>query len=192
MPSSVQTIGSVGGLLGGLLMSAWGGTKRKVHGVLIGWILTGIFGTMLLGIGQTLLIWGSAVFIGSFIIPWLNGSNQAIWQAKVAPDVQGRVFSIRRLIAWFSTPLATLLAGPLADKVMEPAMREGGALVPIFSWLVGSGPGAGMGLIFVFAGLASALVGLGGYLFPVIRDAESLLPDHEEAPPAVDIEPNTG
>jgi MFS transporter, DHA3 family, macrolide efflux protein len=31
--------------------------------------------------------------------PLVNASNQAIWQAKVAPDVQGRVFAVQRLIA---------------------------------------------------------------------------------------------
>jgi hypothetical protein len=72
-----------------------------------------------------------------------------------------------------------LIAGPLADYLLEPAMREGGALTGVFGWLVGTGPGAGMGLIFVFAGLAAAVVGLGGYAFPIVRDAELLLPDHQ-------------
>ncbi|MFM8319553.1 MAG: MFS transporter [Chloroflexota bacterium] len=177
---SVNSIGAVGGIIGGLLMSAWGGTKRKVHGVLIGWALTGLFTTLLMGLGRSVLVWGAATFIGGLIVPWLNGSNQAIWQAKVAPDVQGRVFSIRRLIAWISSPLAALIAGPLADKVMEPAMSVGGALEPRFSWLVGSGPGAGMALVFVFAGAITTFIGLGGYLFRPIRDAELILPDHDE------------
>ena len=90
-----------------------------------------------------------------------------------------RVFAIRRLIAWFVNPVSMLIAGPLADYLLEPAMREGGALTGVFGWLVGTGPGAGMGLIFVFAGLAAAAVGLGGYAFPIVRDAELLLPDHQ-------------
>jgi hypothetical protein len=91
----------VGGLIGGLVMSAWGGPKRRVHGVLAGWALSGVLGTTLMGFGRGLVIWGVASFLTSFMIPIINGSNQAIWQSKVAPDIQGRVFSIRRLIAWF-------------------------------------------------------------------------------------------
>ncbi len=177
----VNSIGAVGGVIGGVLMSAWGGTRKKVHGVLAGWILAGLLGTVLMGLGQDVVIWALAVFLGNLIIPWINGSNQAIWQAKVAPDVQGRVFSTRRLIAWFSNPLAMLIAGPLADKILEPAMRADGALVPTFAWLVGSGPGAGMSLVFIFAGLIATLVGVVGYLVPVVRDAEELMPDHDEA-----------
>ena len=114
------------------------------------------------------------------LIPIINGSNQAIWQAKVAPDVQGRVFSVRRLIAWAVIPLANLLAIPLTDGWLEPAMRAGGRLLNLFGWLVGSGPGTGIALLYIFAGSVAALVGLSGYLFPAIRHAETRLPDHDQ------------
>lgn len=176
----VMATGAVGGVLGGVLMSAWGGPKPRVHGVLGGWILSGLLGMTLMGLGQSWPMWALASFLGNLLVPIINGSNQAIWQAKVAPDVQGRVFSVRRLIAWAVIPLANLLVIPLTDGWLEPAMRAGGGLVEQFAWLVGSGPGAGIALLFVFTGVASALVGLSGYLFPVIRRAESLLPDHDE------------
>jgi hypothetical protein len=51
----------------------------------------------------------------------------------------------------------------------------------MFGWLVGTGPGAGMGLMLVLAGVFGAAVGLGGYLFPAIRNAEDILPDFEPA-----------
>ena len=109
----------------------------------------------------------------------MNGSNQAIWQAKVAPDVQGKVFAARRLIAQLSAPVAMLLAGPLADAVFEPAMMPGGALARLLGPLAGTGPGAGMGLMFVMSGVAGTLVGLGGYLFPAIRRVETAIPNHD-------------
>jgi MFS family permease len=177
---SVQTAGAIGGVVGGLLMSAWGGTKKKVYGVLSGWFIAG-FGTMVIGIGQALPVWAVGNFIGAATIPLINSSNQAIWQAKVAPDLQGRVFATRRMIAWFVTPIATLLVGPLADLVFEPAMSEPSFLSASFGQLVGYGAGAGMALIMVFCGLAMAGVGVGGYGIRVVRDAESILPDHQVA-----------
>lgn len=183
---TVNSIAAMGGVIGGLVISAWGGTRRKVHGVLSGWSLSGLF-MGLFGLGKSVPMWSATEFISSSISPWINSSNQAIWQAKVAPDVQGRVFSIRRLIAWFSMPAATLAAGPLADYVMEPAMQPGGALAPVFGPLVGTGPGSGIALIIFFAGMLTVLVGLGGYAIPAIRGAEEILPDHDEpqdAPPA--------
>lgn len=179
---TVNSVAAIGGVIGGLVMSAWGGFKRRVHGVLIGWALSGLVGEVLMGLGQNVLVWSAAGFLGSALVPLINGSNQAIWQSKVAPDVQGRVFSIRRLIAWVSTPLSMLIAGPLADLVLEPAMQPGGGLAPLFGPLVGTGPGAGMALMFIFAGTLVVLVGLGGYLVPAVRNAETLLPDHEATP----------
>lgn len=179
--ASVQSLGAIGGVLGGVLLSSWGGPRRKVHGVLLGMAAASILGQMLMGIGQGVAIWAAAAFLGQFIIPILNGSNQAIWQAKVAPDVQGRVFAVRRLIAQITAPVATVLAGPLADNLFEPAMRSDSLLASIFGWLLGTGSGAGMGLMFVVTGLIGAAVGLGAYLFPAVRNAEDLLPDHEAA-----------
>ena len=176
---AVQTAGAIGAVAGGILMSVWGGFKRRVHGVLLGWMLTSISGMLLLGIGQGLSIWIPAMVFGALFGPLINASNQAIWQAKVAPDLQGRVFSARRLIAWFAQPIAPIIAGTLADFVLEPAMRSNGAMASLFGGLVGTGPGAGMGLLMVVCGLAAALVGLTGYFIPAIRNAEDLLPDHD-------------
>ena len=177
---SVQTAGAVGGVIGGLVMSAWGGPKRKTHGVLGGWAISSILGIVLFGLGRNLALWSAGSFFGAFFVPVINSSNQAIWQSKVAPDVQGRVFATRRLIAWFVNPLATLLVGPLADFVFEPAMLPGGQLAGTLGWLVGVGPGAGMSLIVIMAGFGASLVGIVSYSFNVIRNAEDILPDHQQ------------
>lgn len=169
----------VGGVVGALVLSIWGGPKRKVHGVLLGMVANSLLGTLVLGIGGSPLVWVVGAFFSAAIIPVLNGSNQAIWQAKVAPDVQGRVFATRRLIAQITVPVAIGLAGPLADRVFEPGMMPGGGLADIFGGLVGTGPGAGMGLMFVISGVLGVMVGLGGYAFAAIRNAEDILPDHQ-------------
>jgi MFS transporter, DHA3 family, macrolide efflux protein len=176
---SVQTAGAVGGVIGGIIMSAWGGFKKRVHGVLAGHILIG-FSSILLGIATGLPLWIPAIVFVNLLVPWINSSNQAIWQAKVAPDVQGRVFSSRRLIAWFAQPLTPIIGGTLADFVMEPAMKTTSGLSNSFSWLVGTGPGAGMGLLTVFASLGVVLVGLTGYFVRPVRQAETILPDHDQ------------
>jgi len=179
---AVQSVGAVGGVVGALLLSTWGGPRRKVYGVLVGMMLSSIFGTALLGLGRAWPIWAVAAFIGSATIPVLNGSNQAIWQAKVAPDVQGRVFAVRRWIAQITAPVGMLLAGPLADYVFEPALRPGGALVSTLGPVFGVGPGSGMALMFVIAGLLGFLVALAGYLMPIVRHVEDILPDHDAIP----------
>jgi len=119
------------------------------------------------------------MIISSVLVPLVNGSNQAIWQAKVPPDLQGRVFSSRRLIAWVTNPISPIIGGTLVDFVLEPVARAGTGLPATFSWLVGTGPGSGMGLLIVICGLLSAVVGLAGYFVPAIYHAETILPDHD-------------
>ena len=180
---SVQSAGAIGGVLGGVLISVWGGFKRRVHGVLLGWILASL-SLVFLGIGQNLSVWIPAMAVGMLFFPLVNSSSQSIWQAKVAPDLQGRVFSARRLIAWVTMPIAPIIAGTLADFVMEPAMQTVSPFSRIFSGLVGTGPGAGMGLLTVFCCLVCALVGLSGYFVPTICNLEDVLPDHDQIPKA--------
>ena len=183
MLGSVQTAGAVGGLIGGVLMSAWGGFKRRVHGVLFGWIFSGL-SMAIIGFSGGLPVWMAGLALSALVVPLVNGSNQAIWQSKVAPDLQGRVFSARRLIAWLTNPISPIIAGTLADFVLEPAARAGTGLPATFSWLVGTGPGSGMGLLMVFCGVAAALVGLLGYFIHPVFHAETLLPDHDSLPEA--------
>ncbi len=174
----------IGGVVGGLVIAAWGGFKRRVHGVLLGMILASLLGQVVIGVGQGAWMWGLGAFLMMFFLPLVNGSNQAIWQAKVPPDIQGKVFATRRLIAQISAPVAMILGGRLADVVFEPAMTSGGTFARLFKPLVGSGPGSGMALMFVFAGILGAAVGLTGYLFPAIRRVEDLIPDHDASEPS--------
>ena len=176
----VNSAMAIGGVAGGLIMSAWGGFKKRTHGVLAGWIMAGIF-TAIFGFGTSLAFWIPFIVAQALVGPLINSSNQSIWQAKVAPDIQGRVFSARRLIAWFTQPIAPIIAGVMADKWLEPSMTSGTtSLASIFNSWVGTGPGSGMALLFIFCGLASALVGATGYFLPFIRNAESTLPDHDQ------------
>ncbi len=182
---SVLSVSALAAVAGGVLMSWWGGFRpgRRVHGVLLGWLLASALGLTAVGLGRDALAWmiGAALF--SLFVPLIDGSNQAIWQAKVPPDVQGRVFSTRALIGSLAAPVAPLIAGPLADFALEPAMRaEGGRLAAWFGGLVGTGPGTGMALIFLLCGVGGALTAVLGYLAPAVRRVEALLPDHDAAP----------
>ncbi|MBN1656975.1 MAG: MFS transporter [Anaerolineae bacterium] len=180
-----QTIGAVGMVIGGVAIGAWGGFKRRIHGVLLGWGISFV-GILITGLGRPepawmMGLWAAGILISALVVSLVNGSNQAIWMAKVAPDVQGRVFATRRLIAWVANPLARLIAGPLADYVLEPAMSEGGDLAGVFGSLVGTGTGAGMSLLFLLTAVAGLAIVLGAYLVPIVRNVEELLPDHEAA-----------
>lgn len=172
----VLALGSAGGLLGGLAMSAWGGTKQKMKSILALAPVLGL-GLMLMGLRP----WTPLIAIGYFlfflVVPILNASSQAIWMTKVEPDVQGRVFAMRRLIFQTSYPVAFLSAGPLADFVFKPLLLPGGSLADSLGRVIGVGPGRGIGLLFIVMGLLLAVAALAGYLFPRLRFVESEVPD---------------
>lgn len=169
---TVLAVQGIGGVLGGIIMTAWGGMKKRVYGVFIGLILTGLLGDALMGAGRSLPVWLVAAVSLEIFIPLLFGSYVAIWQTQVEPGMQGRVFAARDLIVTLGEPAAMLIAGVASDRVLEPAMMPGGALADSFGWLVGTGPGAGMGLLMVLGGLLAATAGVIGWLARPVREVE--------------------
>ena len=177
--ATVLSVEAIGGFIGGLLFSIWGGPKRKIHGMLVGLSIGSLFGMVLMGLGRIPAVWFLAAFFFGCHVPIVSSSIRAILMAKVPPDVQGRVFGSARLIGAITLPLSMLLVAPLADRIFEPAMMPGGVLADVFGGLVGSGPGSGMAFLYVIFGILCMLVSLFGYAFRVVRDAEDILPDHD-------------
>jgi MFS family permease len=171
-----MSLSSSGFLVGGLIMSVWGGPKRRVRAVIISLVLLGLF-SALIGLRASVGLIISSSFMATLCWPIVASSNQVIWQKKVAPDVQGRVFAIRRTIV-LATPLLTyVIAGPLADRVFEPMMAVNGPLAGSIGQILGMGQGRGIGLLFVSMGLLLALVTAISYLSPHLRRVEDELPD---------------
>ncbi len=180
----VQSAAGLGGFLGGVVLSVWGGTRRKTDAVLSGFILAGLCGITVLGMGQSLPWWMLGVFIAVALMPIAGGSSQAIWQSKVPAALQGRVFAARRVTAQVSAPLGMVLGGVLADRVFEPAMLDPqGPILLFFSQIVGTGAGSGMALMIMLAGIGAAMTGVIGYMIPALRDIEKILPDASGAAP---------
>jgi DHA3 family macrolide efflux protein-like MFS transporter len=172
----VLTVAGFGMLAGGLVMSVWGGPRRRVAGLLGLLLLQGMilpFG----GLRASAPLIAAGAFIYLFAVPIFNGTSLALWQSKVGPDLQGRVFAVRRLVAWSTLPLAYLVAGPLADHVFEPLLAAGGPLAGSVGRLIGVGKGRGMALMFILIGLFIVLVVAAASRSARLRRLESELPD---------------
>lgn len=174
----VSSIMAGGGLVGGLAMSIWGGPKRRIRGVFSGLILMNL-SRAVIGLGREVIVWSLGGFLIMFFVAVTNATNQAFWQAKTPADIQGRVFATRRLTGQLTLPIAVLIAGPLSDRLFEPAMAVNGSLAPIFGGLVGTGPGAGMSLLIVFAAVIGLILPVLSYTIPAVRNLEDIVPDIE-------------
>ncbi len=186
------TAAGVGMVIGSLVMSTWGGPKRRVYGVLGGDVVLGI-ALILFGIRPSLVPVVIGGVIGFFVIPIANGSSQALWQAKVEPDIQGRVFAVRRVLAQIAGPVAMLMAGPLADRVFEPLLQEDGALADTVGSVIGVGPGRGIAFLFIILGGLSIVFTLIAFMYPRLRNLEDEIPDYDEvgaSVPSTILEPS--
>jgi len=172
----VDSISGLGMLVGTLVMSAWGGPKRRIYGIFGSEALAGL-SLMVLGLRPSIPLIAAAGFGSMIGMPVSNGCSQAIWQSKVAPDVQGRVFAIRSMIAFSIEPVAYVVAGPLAEKVFEPLMMQGGGLAGVFGPAIGVGPGRGIGLMFVIAGFLYVVASSLTIIHSRIRRVELEIPD---------------
>jgi DHA3 family macrolide efflux protein-like MFS transporter len=153
----IRSAGGIGMVMGGGLLMLWGGPQRRVNGVLCFALLESVF-LMFLGLLRpSAMLAATCAFGVLFAVPLLAGCSQTIWQRKVHGSIQGSVFAVRFVIAQGVFPFAFVLAGPLADRVFEPLMNQGGFLSSSVGSVLGTGPGRGMGLIFVVLGLLGAL-----------------------------------
>lgn len=171
--------GGAGLLSGSILMTLWGGPKSRIHGVLGVGIFFGA-AVALLGVHASVLTISIANFLLCACMPVINVSLVTILQTKVPPELQGRVFSSVRLIAWSTVPLAFLTVGVLSDTVFEPLLRSGGVLAGSIGQLIGVGPGRGMGLLLILAGLLPIISAIAGYASPRVRLVEQEIPDSTE------------
>jgi MFS family permease len=163
-------------LLGSIVASSWVGPKHRMRFMLASMAVGGMC-VAFSGLRAS-AIWIAAWTMGLIaLVPVINATSQTLWQTKVAPDYQGRVFATRRVIATMATPIAYILAGPLADGFFEPLLADDGALAGSIGQVIGTGPGRGIGFMYVLMGLGLAVVSLAGFAIRPLRDVETDLPD---------------
>ena len=172
----IISVAGGGMLTGSLIMSLFGGPKRRIHRILNFELLSGVC-FVLIGLRPSAVLIALSAFVAHLTIAIVTGSNQALWQSKVAPEVQGRVFAMQQMVARSLTPFAYLIAGTLADKVFEPLLAVDGILAQSIGQIIGVGPGRGIGLLFIVMGFIKVTISLTGYLYPRIRLVEDELPD---------------
>ena len=96
----------------------------------------------------------------SLALALVNGVYATIIQVKVPQRFHGRVFALNTVVAWSTLPIGFGLVGPSAVRWFEPLLAPGGALAGSVGAVIGTGPGRGIGLAYVVAGLAIVAVAL--------------------------------
>ena len=166
----VATIGALGMLGGSVLMSIWGGPKRRLNGIMTLNILCSIC-LIAGGMKASATLIAVSGFLFFFCYPLLAGSAQALLQQSVAPEIQGRVFSFVKLAGAWSVPIGQAIAGPIVDKVFEPWFRPGGLLAHNLGRVIGTGAGRGSAFMFIVLGTIYLVMALTVHLLPPFQSA---------------------
>ncbi|GGZ33356.1 hypothetical protein GCM10010387_29370 [Streptomyces inusitatus] len=157
--ATVSLAGGVGAVVGGLAMGVWGGPRRRrMRGMLLVVPVLALF-CLLTGLRPDLLVVGAGVFGMSASLSLLNGIYLTIVQVKVPQRFHGRVMALNQLVAWSTLPIGYLLIAPLGSRFLEPLMTDDGGLADTLGLLLETGPGRGIGLLYLLLGTAILLLG---------------------------------
>lgn len=148
----------IGMIAGGLLLSAWGGFKRRIFTSMVGLLMLGTSFAVMGVLPSNLLVAALACStLAGIANPITNGPLFAVLQATVAPDKQGRVMSLIGALSTAVTPISLLVAGPIADAL-------------------------GVQVWYLIGGVACIVLGVAGFFIPALANIES---DMKQPAPAV-------
>ena len=182
---SVSTIGDllvvagVGTLAGGLTISLWGGPDRVMAGVL-GSSVAGGAAIALVGLRPSVPLIGAGLFGYLVSSAIFQGCYTTMVQLRVPPLLQGRVFAFVQMVSMGAAPIAYVTAGPLGERVFEPLLAHGGPLSGTAGRLIGTGPGRGIALMYVLAGVAIVALTLVARRRSSLWNLEYALPEESE------------
>ncbi len=171
---TVAGLGAAGMIAGAALITVWGGPSRRMPLVYFGLGAMGA-GMLAFGLARRPVTLGLSLVLLFFALAIGNSSTQPIWQNKVEEDLQGRVFSIRKLASTATMPVAYLAAGPIVDNFLNRFTEVGDS--GVLAILVGTGEGRGAAAGMVLIGLLTIAATVWGWLVPALRRIETDLPD---------------
>ncbi len=155
----------LGILIGGLMLGVWGGFRRRIVTSLMGLVGIGL-GVVIVGVAPASMfpLAVGGMLMGGIMSSLTNGPIMAIFQANVAPELQGRVFTLMGSMTAGMMPLGLAVAGPLAD------------VIGVRTWFIG-------------AGLLAVAIAFVAFCIPALMNLEAHRDDHVEG--EVELEPTS-
>ncbi|MFH9754822.1 amino acid adenylation domain-containing protein [Streptomyces griseus] len=173
----ISVAGGAGAILGGIAMGFWGGPKRNRMRGMLG--LAGLLALAcaLVGVRADLWIIGVGAFGMSCALSMVNGVYTTIVQIKVPQRFHGRVFALNTLVAWSTLPIGHGIIAPVGSSVFGPMFEDGGSLTSTVGALIGTGPGRGIGFMYLLFGAAMLALVVIGLRLPVLARFDLDVPD---------------
>jgi len=153
----VQSCAGIATLVGSVIVTLSPKPRNRVRVVCITLMISMSTENFLLAFSRSPFIWCVGSILGWLSIPLMNANLDVIMRTSIPAGMQGRVFSCRNTLQFFTIPLGFLLGGWMVDDVFEPLMTlaqpEG-----IAARLFGIGKGSGAAAFFLLLGFAGVAV----------------------------------
>ena len=153
----VNTCVGVATLVGSVLVTLLPAPKNRVKVISFALLFSMSSENFLLAFGKTPLIWCIGAVLGWLFIPLMNANLDVIFRSSIPLNMQGRVYSCRNTLQFFTIPIGFLMGGLFVDKVFEPLMAAQTANSLLVS-LFGENKGAGAAMLFFIIGIVGVLV----------------------------------
>jgi len=152
----VNTVTGIAAMLGSIVVTVLPAPKSRVKVICNCLLFSMSTENFILAFGRSTPVWCLGAVLGWIFIPVMGANMDVLFRRKIPIDMQGRVYSVRNTLQFFTIPLGYLCGGILVDKVFEPFMARqlpGSLLITLF----GSGKGTGAALLFLVIGVFGAL-----------------------------------
>lgn len=152
----VNTVTGLAAMAGSILVTILPAPKSRTKVICFCLFFSMSSENFILAFGKSIPVWCIGAVLGWILIPFMNANMDALFRTKIPVDMQGRVYSVRNTLQFFTIPLGYLCGGFLVDRVFEPFMTARQS-ESFWGMLFGTGKGSGAAMLFCVIGLFGSL-----------------------------------
>lgn len=156
----VTSCAGIATLIGSFIVTLLPQPKNRIRIIYITMLISLGTENYLLAFSRAPIVWCLAQMIGWLLVPLMSANLDVILRTTIPLDMQGRVYSCRNTLQFFTIPIGTFMGGFMVDNVCEPVMASASA-EGLFTMLFGSGKGSGAAMMMFILGVAGTVICLG-------------------------------
>ena len=145
---ALNTFTGFASLVGSIFASALPAPKNRVRVICNSLMFSMCTENFFLAFGRSMPVWCFGAVLGWLMIPLMNANLDVLLRIHIPVEMQGRVYSVRNSLQFFTIPVGYLLGGALVDRVFEPFMSLQGP-DSVFTALFGTGKGSGAAMLLL-------------------------------------------
>lgn len=153
----VTSCAGVATLVGSAIVTVLPAPKNRVRVIYITMLISLSTENFLLAFTRTPFLWCLGQVIGWLLVPVMSANLDVVLRTTIPESMQGRVYSCRNTLQFFTIPIGFFLGGYMVDEICEPIMKNVSA-GSMLSEFFGSGKGSGAAMVMFVLGIAGTTI----------------------------------